>query len=83
MIASCINGHKGVVTDLEHGRMVDPEDVGDITEAVGYFMRLNETEIVDLGSAARTQVLENYDRSVKMANYLRLFLELVPAEDAA
>lgn len=76
VLASRINGHKEVVTDLEHGVLVDPWDVNDIAAGLKYLMGLDEKALQSLGEAAREQVLKNFNRDVMMAKYLRLFTEL-------
>jgi glycosyltransferase involved in cell wall biosynthesis len=76
VLASRINGHEEVVTDLEHGRLVDPTNVGDIAAGLRELMNLDDDTLHSLGAAAKARVLKNYNRDVMMAKYRKLFLEL-------
>jgi glycosyltransferase involved in cell wall biosynthesis len=76
VLASKINGHKEVVTDLEHGVLVDPWDVVDIAAGLKYLISMDEKALKSLGEAAQEQALTNFNRDVMMAKYLRLFTGL-------
>ena len=73
VLASRINGHEEVVSDPEHGRLVDAVDVDDIAAAVEYFMRLPQEELEAQGAAAREYAHNNLHREKMMAKYLQLF----------
>jgi glycosyltransferase involved in cell wall biosynthesis len=75
VLASRINGHEEVVSDPEHGRLVDAVDVDDIAAAIEYFMRLPQEELEAQGQAAREYAHANLHRSKMMAKYLNLFQE--------
>lgn len=76
VLASRINGHKEVVTDLHHGALVDPWDVEDMSAGLKYLMNMDAKALQSLGEAAREQALKNFNREVMMAKYLSLFTEL-------
>ena len=76
VLASRISGQKEVVADLQHGRLVDPLSIEDMTEGFRYFMEQEECELNTLGSAAQAHVLENFNREGMMQRYRQLFLEL-------
>ncbi|MEH6583833.1 MAG: glycosyltransferase family 4 protein [Halioglobus sp.] len=77
VLASHIHGHSEVVTDYQHGRLVDPLSVSDMTAALTYFITLEEAALKRMGVAASDHVLEHFNREVMMEKYLQLFQGLV------
>ena len=73
VLASRINGHVEVVSDPEHGRLVDAGDVDDIAAAIKYFMRLPAEELEAQGQAAREHAHARLHRSEMMEKYRQLF----------
>ncbi len=77
VLASRINGHEEVVSDPEHGRLVDASDVDDIAAAIEYFMRLSDQELETQGQTAREHAHNDLHREKMMARYLQLFREIL------
>jgi glycosyltransferase involved in cell wall biosynthesis len=76
VLASRIHGHSEVVTDFEHGRLVDPFSVSDMTAALTYFMTMDKPALEKMGNAASEHVIEHFNRDVMMTKYRQLFQSL-------